>query len=180
MMTAAPASSDAPLDAHRADFIQTMRAVPGAVAIIAAADGDDRTGMAATAWNSLSADPPMVLVCVNKNASVHDFIHRAGAFSLNVMAVQDQETVAIFSARRGLQGRDRFLEGRWSVGASGQPTLNGAKAAFECALVAAHAYETHSIFIGQVRGARRDEDAETLLYLDGRFARAGHLPDETE
>lgn len=164
----------------RADFVLTMRAVPGTVAIIAAADDDDRTGMAATAWNSLCADPPMVLVCVNRNASVHDLIHRSGAFSLSVVSVDDQETVAIFSAQRGLQGRDRFLEGRWTNGIAGQPLLDGAKAAFECDLVADHVYGTHSIFIGKVRGSRRDDDAEALLYLDGRFARAGHLPVDAE
>lgn len=168
-------SQDAPVDTHRADFLLTMRAVPGPVAIVAAADGEDRTGMAATAWTSLCADPPMVLVCVNKSASVHDLIHRTRAFSLNVVGVHDQETVAIFSARTGLQGRDRFLEGRWRSGPAGQPLLEGAKAEFECDLVADHIYGTHSIFIGLVRGSRRDDGVEALLYLDGHFARAGEL-----
>lgn len=177
MSTTVQASApEAPVDTHRTDFLQTMRAVPGAVAIVAAADGDDRTGMAATAWNSLTADPPMVLVCVNKSASVHDLIHRTRAFSLNVMSVDDQETVAIFSARTGLQGRDRFLEGRWSTGPGGQPLLIGSKATFECDLVADHIYGTHSVFIGLVRGSQRHDEADALLYLDGRFARAGHLP----
>lgn len=180
-MNAAHAPSEPSAEqTDRADFVLTMRAMPGTVAIIAAADGDDRTGMAATAWNSLCADPPMVLVCVNKNASVHDLIHRTGAFSLNVVSTEDPETVAIFSAQRGLQGRDRFLNGRWIAGIAGQPLLDGAKAAFECDLVADHVYGTHSIFIGQVRGSRRDDDAEALLYLDGRFARAAHLQADAE
>lgn len=177
-MNATAVSSEAPVDTHRTDFLATMRAVPGAVAIVAAADGDDKTGMAATAWNSLCADPPMVLVCVNKSASVHDLIHRSRAFSLNVMATNDEETVAIFSARRGLHGRDRFLEGRWSAGPAGQPLLDGAKAAFECDLVADHIYGTHSVFIGLVRASLKDDDKEALLYLDGRFAQAAHLPDQ--
>ena len=177
-MSSTATLSEVPVDTHRTDFLATMRAVPCAVAIVAAADGDDRTGMAATAWNSLCADPPMVLVCVNKSASVHNLIHRTRAFSLNVMASDDQETVAIFSARRGLQGRDRFLEERWSTGPAGQPLLDGAKAAFECDLVADHIYGTHSVFIGLVRGSLKDDDKEALLYLDGRFAHAAHLPDE--
>lgn len=177
-MNSTSLSSEPSVETHRTDFLATMRAVPGAVAIVAAADGDDRTGMAATAWNSLCADPPMVLVCVNKSASVHDLIHRTRAFSLNVMAVDDQETVAIFSARRGLQGRDRFLRGRWNAGPAGQPLLTSAKAAFECDLVADHIYGTHSVFIGLVRGSLKDDDKEALLYLDGRFAHAAHLPDE--
>lgn len=175
-MNATNTLSDVPVETHRTDFLAAMRAVPGTVAIVAAAVGDDRTGMAATAWNSLCADPPMVLVCVNKSASVHDLIHRAGAFSLNVMSTADQETVAIFSARRGLQGRDRFLDGRWSVGPGGQPLLNDAKAGFECDLVANHEHGTHSIFIGLVRGSRCDDASQALLYLDGRFATAEHLP----
>lgn len=160
----------------RAGFLECMRRVPGAVALIASADGVDRTGMAATAWNSLCADPPMLLACVNQNASAHALIHRARAFSVNVVPLEAQEAVAIFSAQRGLNGRDRFLDGDWSTGKAGQPLFNTAIAAFECELVADHIYGTHSIFIGRVRNMRRNKDAEALIYHNGAFARAAGLP----
>lgn len=160
----------------RMEFLLGMRAVPGAIAIIAAASGDSMTGMAATAWNSVSADPPMLLVCVNKGASVHEIIQRAAAFSVNLVPAEAQELVAIFSAQRGLHGADRFLDGHWASGSQGQPLLESAVASFECELVAEHVHGTHSIFIGKVGTVRRNADTQALIYLDGAFARPEILP----
>lgn len=154
---------------HRADFIEQMRSVPGAVALICAADGADRTGMAATAWNSLCADPPMLLVCVNRNASVHAMISRSGKFSVNLLATGDSETVAIFSAQRGLTGSNRFIRDKWRAGPGGQPMLSDAVAAFECQLEASHTYGTHEIFIGKVRHVGRGTGEHPLIYLNGRY-----------
>jgi flavin reductase (DIM6/NTAB) family NADH-FMN oxidoreductase RutF len=170
------ASLDTPITVDRSQFLSSMRVVPGAVAIIAATDGEDQTGMAVTAWNSLCADPPMLLVCVNRSASAHDLIRRAKAFSLNVAPAASEETVAIFSAQRGLNGRDRFLDGHWSKGPQGQPLLDGAVTAYECEVIAHHIYGTHSIFIGEIRHMIRNEAAEALIYLNGRFARAEGMP----
>lgn len=164
-----------PAGIDRAEFLLSMRAVPGAVAIIAAADDREQTGMAATAWTSLCADPPMVLACVNQSASAHGVIRRARAFSLNVVPAAGEETVAIFSAQRGLSGRDRFIDGHWTAGPNGQPLLDTAVAAYECELVADHLYGTHSIFIGRIGAIRRSDAAEALIFLDGGFYRAEAL-----
>lgn len=173
------AGKTAEVDQHRASFIEQMRSVPGAVALICAADGSERTGMAATAWNSLSADPPMLLVCVNRSASVHAMIGRSGRFSVNLLATNDIETVAIFSAQRGKQGNDRFVDGQWHTGPGGQPLLAGAVAGFECDLEASHVYGTHEIFIGRVTHADRGGGEVPLIYLNGRYCAASRL-DEHE
>ena len=153
-----------------------MRLSPGAVAIVAAGCGGERTGMAVTAWTSLSADPPAILVCANRSSSVHGLIQRAGAFSLSLLAADHPETVAIFSAQRGLHGSSRFLPGAWSEGPLGQPLLNDALAAFECRLVDAHEHASHAIFIGEVGALRRRRDASAaLLYVDGGYATATPL-----
>lgn len=166
-MGAAPISG-----ADRAAFVKSMRAVPGAVAIITSASGDEKTGMAATAWNSLCADPPTLLVCVNQTASAHALIHRAGAFSVNLVPSDAAETVAIFSAQRGLNGADRFVEGHWSSGPGGQPMLDSAIVSFECELTADHTYGTHTVFIGKVGEIRSTDRGEALIYLDGAYSRA--------
>ncbi len=160
---------------HRADFIQAMRHVPGAVAIIACALGHDRTGLAATAWNSVTADPPMLLACVNRTASAHALIVQAAAFSVNVVPASGAEVVAIFSAQRGLSGKDRFIAGNWTTGRLGQPLLKNAAAAFECALEAEHAYCTHSIFIGRIDAVLQNVPSDALLYVDGGYATARAL-----
>lgn len=167
--------SDKGASDHRGAFLDRMRRVPGAVAIIATASGAERTGLAATAWNSLCADPPMLLACVNRNASAHALVQRARAFSINLLPVDHTETVAIFSAQRGLEGAARFLDAMWTQGPLGQPMLREAIASFECALEEAHDYGTHSILIGRVGSMQSWGDAKAMLYVDGGYAAATRL-----
>ncbi len=156
----------------RAQYLRAMRLVPGAVAILAAAAGDERTGLAVTAWNSLSADPPTLLACVNQRASAYAAVRKAGAFSLNVLGADHEETVAIFSAQRGLMGADRFVAGAWRTSALGQPVFIDAVASFVCSLSAVHEEGTHGLFIGAVlEQTVREVSVPALLYVDGRFTR---------
>jgi flavin reductase len=149
-----------------------MRRAPAAVAVLAAASGAERTGLAVTAWSSVSADPPTLLACVNERASAFSAIQSAGAFSLNLLATGDEETAAIFSAQRGLAGGERFLKGAWRTAALGQPVLVGAVASFVCELAAVHRQTTHGVFIGAVVDIHLPEGRPpALLYLDGRFTR---------
>ena len=156
--------------AKRARFTGQMRRVPGSVAIIASQAGGSRTGLAATAWTSLSADPPMLLVCVNRSASAYKVIRAARAFSVNLLADDELETVAIFSAQRGLDGDARFVEGQWSAGPRHQPMLKTAVVTFECVLVDSHDYGTHTIFIGEVDEMGGTGQNNPLIYFDGAFA----------
>ena len=156
----------------REDFRRNMRAVPGPVAIVAVANGAERSGLSATAWNSLSADPPMLLACINRKASAHDIIRRAGAFSINLLAGGSHELVATFSGQRGIDGAERFASDLWRDGPSGQPMLINAVAAFECALEGVHDYGSHSILVGRVGEMRNRCEGQALLYVDGSFASA--------
>ena len=156
----------------RAAFLGAMRRVPGAVAIVATADGGVRKGLAATAWTSLTADPPTMLACVNQNASAHASMLRVGAFTINLLDREHTETVAIFSAQRGLNGDERFIEDAWIEGATGQPVLKDAVVSFECRLAGAHEQGTHTLLIGEVVDVRVRPGGDALLYLDGSFAGA--------
>ena len=156
----------------RSEFLRNMRAVPGPVAIVATAHGPERAGLTATAWNSLSADPPMLLACINRKASAHDLIKRAGAFSVNLLARGSNELVAIFAGQRELHGTARFADGLWQDGPGGQPMLVDAVAAFECQLEGVHDYGSHSILIGRVGEMRNRCEGQALLYVDGSFASA--------
>lgn len=157
-------------ESHRANFVAQMRRVPGPVAIICSADGTERSGLAATAWNSVCADPPMLLVCVNRSASAHRLIAATGAFSVNLLDVADTETVAIFSNQRGLAGSERFVDGDWEDGAIGQPMLKRGIVTFECLVEAHHQHGTHSVFIGLIHSMRARGDGNPLLYMDGAYS----------
>ncbi len=156
----------------RQAFIRSMRHVPGAVAIVATACGGQRRGLTVTAWCSLSAKPPSILVCVNKNANAHDFILKSGKFSVNQLGVGHTEMVAVFSNQRGLEDDARFNADGWEMGASGVPVLPSAIVSIECRLTAHHGHVTHTIFIGEVDRLRIAPQGEPLVYLNSSCARA--------
>lgn len=159
-----------------ANFVEQMRAVPGAIALICVSDGTTRTGLAATAWNSLCADPPMLLACINRKASAHRLILSKRAFSINLLSVLDIETVKIFSAQTALAGEDRFLLNEWRSGPAGQPLRKRAVVAFECQLDAYHSYGTHDVLIGKISHMQRGDAAAPLLYLNGGYCEPTQLP----
>lgn len=157
-----------------AAFREVLRQVPAAVTVIAAGAIGARSGLTATAVCPLSDSPPTMLVCVNRSASAHDQILRAGHFSVNVLAAGQNDIAHRFSGRTGLKGEDRFLGTDWTTLSSGAPILSGALAALDCDLEEAKAVATHSVLIGRVVASRLTPGVAPLLYRDGQFL---HLPD---
>lgn len=163
------AANECPVpDAYKAG----MRRLAAGVSLITSRFGDTRVGLVATAVSSVAADPPTLLVCINKGASAHDAIDAAGILAVNVMAFADQDLVHAFGdpARRG----ERFQQGDWDSAATGAPILRSAAVAFDCAVVHRVPYRTHTIFLGEVRAVRLGTQAcPPMVYHDQRFHRLG-------
>jgi flavin reductase (DIM6/NTAB) family NADH-FMN oxidoreductase RutF len=165
-LTSAP-SNDRKLASAR-EFKQGMRKLAAGVNVVTVLEEGYAQGLTATAVCSLSAEPPHLLVCVNSSASAHGAIHRAGAFGLNILCV-DQENIA-----RRFGGMDegdrahRFDVGRWTAGVTGAPLLEDALSAFDCLVVREISAATHSIFIGRVLDVRVGQGTP-LVFHDGVF-----------
>ena len=123
-------------------------------------------GLTANAFCSLSLDPPLVLVCIEKSANTHDAILRAGAFAVSVLA-SDQETLARHFAG---EDTDKFDSVGYRVEVTGAPILADALSWVDCRLHAHHDGGDHSIFVGEVMagGARA---GEPLVYYRGGYGR---------
>ena len=149
-------------------FRNLMRHQAGAVTIIAVGKTGNRTGLTATAMCSLSDTPPMILICVNRNASAHSPIKAEKCFSVNVLAKSQLELAKRFSSKK-LEGEARFDPQAWMTMQTGAPVLKGSIASLDCELADEHAFETHSIFIGRVKDGHFDEKAEPMIYFRGDF-----------
>ena len=149
-------------------FRNLMRQQAGAVTIIAVGKAGHRTGLTATAMCSLTDNPPMVLICVNRNASAHAPIRAARCFSVNILARDQQELAKRFSSKK-LEGEARFDAEAWETLTTGAPLLKGTIASLDCELAGEQEVETHSIFIGWVKNGRFSEDAAPLVYFRGGF-----------
>ena len=92
-------------------FKQGMRCLAAGVTIVTTVHDGVRGGLTATAVTSLSADPPQVLVCVNRTANAHDLIHRGSLLCVNVLCHGHKDLAARFAGQNGVFGAGRFDAG---------------------------------------------------------------------
>lgn len=152
------------------DFRLAMRRLASTVTILSTRVGAERHGITATAVVSLSFDPPSLLVCVNRSASVHRPIVQSGYFCVNPLREVHAPIARAFAGT--LNVRTRFSAGDWAEGCCGLPYLKDAQANVFCRLDACTAYGTHSIFIGRVLEVRVAEEVMPLVYRDGAYSSA--------
>jgi flavin reductase (DIM6/NTAB) family NADH-FMN oxidoreductase RutF len=154
--------------APTADFVAAMGQHVSSVCVITSAHNGKRNGLTATAMSSVCADPPRLLVCVNKSGASHEMITFSGIFCVNVLAEEHDKVAKAFA---GMLGRDfdKFSVGDWNELVTGAPTLMNATAVFDCEIKQVIDQFTHSIFIGEVLAARHVKSKDTLLYGAKRF-----------
>lgn len=150
-----------------ARFRAAMRRLASAVAIVAARGESGPVGMAATSVTSLTADPPAVLICVNRATALHSLLVPTAPLSVNLLSRSQQDVSAAFGG--GTAQEERFRIGDWHDGANGVPMLAGAQANLSCVIDAMLAYGTHSIVIARVLSAEVSEDVAPLIYQDGAY-----------
>lgn len=141
------------------------------VAVVTARGPDGRRcGLTANAFCSLSLDPPLVLVCVERSAATHECIRAAGAFGISVLGADDERIARRFASDE--DGEHKFEGIAWHTELTGAPLLDEAVAWVDCTLAAEHAGGDHTIFVGAV-AAGDAQDGEPLLYYRGGYRRAG-------
>jgi flavin reductase (DIM6/NTAB) family NADH-FMN oxidoreductase RutF len=152
------------------DFRQAMRRVASTVNVITICVDGQPMGITATAMSSLAMDPPSLLVCVNRAASMHASMEGVTHFGVNVLH-RDQEHLAQMFADRAKQAL-RFTTG-WHLDCDRPPRLADAQASLLCRRIDHHQFGTHSIFIGVVEEAVVRPEVDPLVYLDGSYRSAG-------
>jgi flavin reductase (DIM6/NTAB) family NADH-FMN oxidoreductase RutF len=160
-------SPGCPFDSR--DFRGVMGLFATGVTVLTAA-GDQPHGMTANAFASVSKDPPLVLVCVDRAAVMHERIQSAGSFGISVLNAGQQDLARYFADRQRPSGMAQFATVDWVPGpVTGVPLLGGALAWLECALCDAYVAGDHSIFIGSVLDLARGTGRDALLFFGGRY-----------
>ncbi|OXC76718.1 flavin reductase family protein [Caballeronia sordidicola] len=157
-------------------FRTGMRRLAGHVCLVTTVHPNgERAGLTATAVCSVSAEPPTILICVNRQNSSHAVIRESKIFAVNVLALEDQELANRFASR--IVGEERFNEGLWTTLETGAPVLESALVSFDCRIAQAIEVGTHGIVFGAIEAIRvRQAEAKPLLYVHGSyggFASAG-------
>jgi 3-hydroxy-9,10-secoandrosta-1,3,5(10)-triene-9,17-dione monooxygenase reductase component len=151
------------------EFRQVMGRFATGVTIITTRGADGTPyGLTANAVSSISLDPPLVMISIDKRAESFPRFLESKVFVVNVLA-DGQEALSNAFAK---SGGDKFTGVSYDTNADGVPVLSGTVAAIECHIVATHEAGDHVIHLGEVDRTRVTETAP-LLYFQGRYGRLG-------
>ncbi|UUP19253.1 flavin reductase [Nitratireductor thuwali] len=148
------------------DYRDAMARFAGAVHIVTTDGAAGLRGVTAIAACSVSDNPPIVLVCLNRQNPNNDLFLKNGVFALNTLSAGQEELSNAFSGLTGLPPEERFALAQWETLSSGAPCLKGAIAVFDCHVMDTKDLATHRIYFGKVTGLRVGANLKPLLYHD--------------
>ena len=129
-------------------------------------------GTTVNAFTSVSLDPPLVLICVGRERSIHPVIDAAGRFVVNILAEESQGLSDCFAGAPSPLPRSAFCGASYTLSPSGLPVLDAAVAHLECTVRNAMDAGDHTVYLGRVVGVGLSEiHPLPLLYYRGRYLR---------
>jgi flavin reductase (DIM6/NTAB) family NADH-FMN oxidoreductase RutF len=156
-MTAAP--NPVPPSALQVAFRGAMASVCTPVSVVTATSGGLPHGTTVSAFASLSMDPPMVLVSLDRTSDLLGVIRETERFGLNVLG-SEQSSLALTFARKG--GVGKFAGVPWEI-ESGVPRIPGAGGFLACTVAQFVDGGDHVVVLGVVLSAHT-LDAQPLTY----------------
>jgi len=152
------------------DFVSAMGLAATGVSVVTTDGPMGRFGLTVSAVSSVSAEPPLVLVCINRRSPAIAALDGNGAFAVNLLAAHNRAYAETFSGRPKEGNPFDFANHDWTTGELSLPLVAEATAAFECETFQSHDAGTHRIYVGRVIAAHRG-DAEPLVYCNRAYRR---------
>jgi flavin reductase (DIM6/NTAB) family NADH-FMN oxidoreductase RutF len=145
------------------------------VTVVTALDGDQPFGITVNALSSVSLEPPLVMVALDRRRFLTPIVREAGRYAVNILSEDQQALSDCFAGAPVTPGRDRFCGAAWHAGTLGLPLLDGAIATLECSVVETFSAGDHDLFIGRVETLANDPlHPMPLLYYRRRYLRIEH------
>lgn len=127
-------------------------------------------GITANALTSVSLEPLLLLICVDKAAHAHAEVEQAGRFAVNILSAEQEDLSRLF-ATTGEPEEGRLRGAGFSLSAGGLPVLDGSLAYLECRVTDRCAGGDHTIFIAAVEAGAALRDAPPLVYYRAAYRR---------
>jgi len=137
------------------------------VTIVTSRQGDRVQGMTVSAFNSVSLDPPMILVCADRSAITQGLIAESGVFSVSLLSSGQAALSNRFASKR--DEHRRFVGLDCQDGVTGCPRIPGALAWLDCRVAQAVEAGDHVVYIANVIAAT-SATVQPLLYFRGSYA----------
>jgi flavin reductase (DIM6/NTAB) family NADH-FMN oxidoreductase RutF len=149
------------------DFRYVLGHFASGVTVVTTTDADDRpAGLTASAFTSVSLDPPLILICVDHKSQTYPALLERGRFAINILGVEQSDVSRRFASIT----LDKFDAITWHMSPFGLPLIDGALAHLECTTANTHVEGDHTIFVGLIEHATAT-DGEPLMYFRGKYQR---------
>jgi flavin reductase (DIM6/NTAB) family NADH-FMN oxidoreductase RutF len=169
---------DCEMTLNPAEFRKAMGCFATGVTIITLDLDTEVHGMTANAFSSVSLDPPLVLVCVDRRAITRTHLHTKKRFGINVLSEGQRKISEYYaSPERAHERAESEAGARFDRTQHGTPVLHGSLAYLECRLHSAQEAGDHTIFIAEVEDVVVCE-GDPLLFFRGKYRRVGEQAGE--
>jgi 3-hydroxy-9,10-secoandrosta-1,3,5(10)-triene-9,17-dione monooxygenase reductase component len=142
------------------------------ITVVTTLDGQQPFGTTVNSFSSVSLDPPLVLIAVGRERSIHPVIDRTHRFAVNILGEGGQALSDCFAGAPSGIPREAFCGAAWRIGDAGQPLLDGAIAWIGCELERTIEAGDHTLYLGRVLELGADDQQQwPLLYFRRRYLR---------
>lgn len=154
-----------------------MSHFPTGVTVVTSGREERAEGMTANAVVSVSLDPPLFLVSVNKQARLNPRIREEGCFAISILADDQEGLSRLFSSPERSSGLPAVRSLGGGYGTVGAPLVAGALAAIECELEEVYAGGDHDLFLGRVVEVRLGDTRKgPLVFHEGDYPTLNFAP----
>ncbi len=143
------------------------------VTVVTTFDAGGRpAGITVNALSSVSLEPPLVVVALDRRRFITPIVHEAGRFAVSILSEDQQALSDCFAGAPVTPGREDFCGAAWTPGETGLPILDGSIASLECTVTDSYPVGDHDLFIGRVEAlANEEHHPQPLLYYRRRYLR---------
>jgi 3-hydroxy-9,10-secoandrosta-1,3,5(10)-triene-9,17-dione monooxygenase reductase component len=153
-------------------FRRVMGHFATGVTVVTTLDEDRPQGITVNALSSVSLDPALVMVALDRRRFITPTVRTRGQFAVNVLGEHQQAISDCFAGAPVTPDREDFCGAAWRPGQLGLPLLDGAIASLECDVVGTYSAGDHDLFIGRVVSLANDtHQPMPLLYYRRRYLR---------
>ena len=155
---------------------ETFRKVMGhfatGVTVVSALEGERPWGITVNALSSVSLEPPLVVVALDRRRKITPTVRAANRYAVNILGEDQQAMADCFAGAPVTPGRDEFCGVRWHPGPTGLPLIEGAIATLECTVELTFSVGDHDLFLARVDSlANEEHHAMPLLFYRRRYLR---------
>jgi 3-hydroxy-9,10-secoandrosta-1,3,5(10)-triene-9,17-dione monooxygenase reductase component len=104
---------------------------------------------------------------VAHGTNTYGYVERSGKFGINILC-EEQENLGAYFARRP-EDRTGDMDYRYTIGEGGVPLLEGSMVFFSCTVVGSHVYGDHTVYMGEVKEVRQNDDGTPLMFYRSRW-----------